>query len=148
MTKDEFWFLIKQLDPSRLEDEVEEGEPDPVTAPLVDALAGLPEGEITAFDDLLSEFLYELDGRDYALAAGVSGEYEDLFLYCRCVAVASGRAVYEEILGDPTAMPAGMEFERLLDCADRAWVKKTGRPYAHVPAFSLEMGANQLNWPA
>ncbi len=146
MTKDEFWALISLLDATALDMEAAEGEPDPVTEPLIRALASLPEEEITAFDDLMSEFLYDLDGEAWAQQAGVSGQFEDLFLYCRCVVVASGREAYAGVFADPSAMPAGMEFERLLDVPAHAWRRKTGTDYRHTPKFSLEMRANRENW--
>ncbi len=146
MTKDEFWALITLLDASALDKEIEDGEADPVTEPLIKALASLPKEQITAFDDIMSELLYDLDGEAWAQQAGVSGQFEDLFLYCRCVVVASGREAYAGVFSDPTAMPAGMEFERLLDIPALAWRRKTGTEYEHTPRYSLEMRANQENW--
>ncbi len=147
MTQDEFWALISLLDKEQMALEHGDGEDDFVTAPLVRALSEQPEQEIIAFDDILSGFLYELDGQSYAYHAGVCGQYEDLFLYCRCVAVASGRSAYHEIAADPTAMPAEMEFEPLITVVERAWFKKTGKEYEHETIFSVEMYANKMNWP-
>ena len=148
MTQDEFWALISLLDKDQIDSPHEEGEGDLVTAPLVRALADRPLNEIKAFDDILSALLYELDGQLYAFHAGVCGQFEDLFLCCRCVAVASGRKAYHAIVADPTLMPEEMEFEPLLTVAERAWRRKTGAEYNHTPAFSLEMYANTGNWPS
>ena len=149
MTEDRFWALISLLDAEALRREGDDDpeDDDPVTAPLVEALVALGPDAIKEFDDVLSEFLYELDGQVWAWNAGVCGEFEDLFLYCRCVAVASGRKAYNMILADPTLMPRDMEFERLLDVPERAWRRATGTDYEHVPAFSHEMRANRSNWP-
>lgn len=147
MRTDEFWALLTLLDRERIDHDFEENEVDPVTEPLVRALAAREPSDITAFDDLLAEHLFELDGQAWAGNAGVCGEFEDLFLYCRCVVVASGREVYQAVLANPLLMPEGMEFDRLLDVAERAWSRKTGEPYEHVPSHSLEMRANTANWP-
>ena len=147
MTQDEFWALISLLDSERIDEECEEGEDDPVTAPLVRALSERSREDIRGFDDILSGLLYELDGQEFAWHAGVCGQFESLFLYCRSVAVASGRERYESIVGDPSLMPTDMEFEPLVTVAERAWFKKTGEEYDHTPAFSMEMYANRMNWP-
>ncbi len=148
MTEDEFWALISLLDRDALEAETDEDDEDPVTENLVKALVARGEDGIKAFDDLLSGYLHELDGQAFAIHAGVCGEFEDLFLYCRCVAVASGREAYETILQDPTFMPTDLEFEPLVTVAERAWKRLALGDYDHEPAYSLEMGANRSNWPA
>ncbi|MCB9830890.1 MAG: DUF4240 domain-containing protein [Planctomycetes bacterium] len=147
MTEEEFWALISLLDREAIEVEPEDDEEDPVTEPLVKALVARGADAIKRFDDLLSGFLYELDGQAFVNHAGVCGEFEDLFLYCRCVAVASGREAYETILHDPTFMPTDLEFEPLASVAERAWRRLGQGEYRHEPSFSLEMRANQANWP-
>lgn len=148
MQLDEFWALITLLDGANIDDEPAEGEDDTVTEPLVRALAAREPEDIRSFDDRLAELLYELDGQAWAGNAGVCGEFEDLFLYCRCCVIANGREFYQAVLANPLLMPAGMEFERLLSVAERAWVRRTGKTYEHVPEFSVEMRANASNWPS
>ena len=148
MTQDEFWALISLLDRDQMSSKYDEdGDEDLVCTPLINALSERSEDDIKAFDDILSGLLYELDGQAYAFNAGVCGQYEDLFLYCRCVAVASGREAYHLIAADPAAMPEEMEFEPLITVAERAWFKKTGQEYEHETVFSVEMYANKSNWP-
>ncbi|MEE9392556.1 MAG: DUF4240 domain-containing protein [Planctomycetota bacterium] len=143
MTEQEFWDVIQLLDWSRLEADEEFG----VIRPVVDALLMKSTADIMAFDDLLSEKLYQLDGAAYAEAAGVSGQYEDLFLYARCCVIANGEDAYNSVKETPELMPSGLDFDELLFVAERAWAVKTGGDYHHRPAYSMEMHANQANWP-
>lgn len=142
MTEQEFWDIVSTLDWGRIDDD----DDDAVIQPLVDALSIKPPAEITAFDDLLSEKLWQLDGEAYAEAAGTSGQYEDLFLYARCCVIANGREAFEQVKDDPTLMPDKLHFDELLFVAERAWRIRTGKEYDHRPAYSMEMGANQANW--
>ncbi|MEZ6196928.1 MAG: DUF4240 domain-containing protein [Planctomycetota bacterium] len=140
MNDEQFWALIGMLaGPHDTEDE------DEIVDPLVGMLRQLEREQITAFDDLLAEKLHALDGRAFADAAGIAGNYEDLFLDARLCVVANGREFYEAVLADPSEMPA-MRFGALLFCAERAWEAKTGEEYEHVPPVSVEMGANEANW--
>lgn len=112
MDEPTFWGLIRQLDWTRT------GEDERVVEPVVAALAALPVEEIHAFQGMLAQKLYALDGRRWAREAGPGiwwGEPDSLsvdsFLYARCVVVANGRGFYELVLANPEKMPKGMEFE-------------------------------------
>lgn len=148
MTQDEFWALISLLDRDLMVSQyADDGDMDFVIEPMVRALADRSNDDIKRFDDILSGLLYELDGQEFAFHAGVCGQFEDLFLYCRCVAVASGRDMYHCIAGDPKAMPEEMGFEPLITVAERAWFIKNNEEYNHETVFSMEMYANKDNWP-
>ncbi len=148
MTQDEFWALISLLDRDLMVSQyADDGDMDFVIEPLVRALASRSNDEIKSFDDILSGLLYELDGQEYAFHAGVCGQFEDLFLYCRCVAVASGRDTYHSIASNPKAMPEEMGFEPLVTVAEKAWFMKNQEEYDHKTVFSMEMYANKDNWP-
>lgn len=140
MTDEQFWALIDLLGaPDASEDE------DEIVGPLVRALSQLDPEQILAFDNRLAEKVHALDGRDYARAAGIAGEYEDLFLDARLCVVANGKQIWETVVADPSVMP-GMKFGALFFCAERAWEIRTGEDYEHEPTPSVEMGANQANW--
>jgi Protein of unknown function (DUF4240) len=145
MTDEEFWALIDLIGGPGDTQESETGDDDETVAPLVRALSRLEPEQITGFDDQLAAKVYALDGREFARAAGVAGEYEDLFLDARLCVVANGRAIYEAVLASPEAMP-NMKFGALLFCAERAWEIRTGEEYDYEPSPSVEMGANQANW--
>ncbi|HEV8545692.1 MAG TPA: DUF4240 domain-containing protein [Candidatus Limnocylindrales bacterium] len=127
MDETTFWDLIAKLDWSR------EGDDENVVEPVVTALAALPDSAIAAFQNNLASKLYALDGRAWARKSGSGiwwGEPDKLsvdgFLYARLAVVANGRAFYQSVLGDPTAMPKDVEFESLLYVASKAYERKTG----------------------
>ncbi len=68
----------------------------------------------------------------------------DEFLYSRCVVVANGEQVYDEILSNPTAMPKDSEFESVLYLAGTAYSQKTGRDFDYCAPTSYE--TSQTSW--
>ncbi|MDX2133325.1 MAG: DUF4240 domain-containing protein [Saprospiraceae bacterium] len=139
-----FWQFIEKLDWSK------EGNDDAVIEPVVRALTEMSESAILAFYELLSEKLWLLDGRTYAehSVPDDEGISSDLFLYARCAVVANGRAFYEEVLQNPAAFPHDLYFEALLNIAERAWFRKTGRDWDHMPKYIYETGFNPNGWGA
>jgi hypothetical protein len=141
-----FWSLIARLEWDHTGDDAA------VLAPLLEALARLPEGEIRRFDDFLAEKLHALDGEAYARHIGEdaygNGDHfsPDLFLYARCCAVANGRGFYLAALSDPTRMPKDREFEALLYAAAQAFERKTGRRYHYTPEVDSQTGSNKAGW--
>lgn len=141
-----FWSLIARLDWEHA------GDHDAVLEPLVTALARLPEVEIFRFEDLLAEKLYALDGEAHARQIGAesySGGDQfspDLFLHARCCAVARGRDLFLRVLFDPRQMPKDHTFAALLLAGARAYERKTGRSYEHVPELDIETGSNPSGW--
>ncbi len=146
-----FWGLIERLDWTY------QGDDDRVVAPLVKALSDLPDRAIAGFADQLARRLHALDGRAWARESGPTiwwGEPDqlsvDAFLYARLAVVANGRAFYETVLADPTAMPKDLEFESLLYVASAAYERKTGLDddgSLDLPV-SFETFANAEGWPA
>ena len=142
-----FWSLIDRLDWRR------EGDDDRVVAPVVKALRQMTLEEIESFEEILAQNLYALDGRAWAREIGDGwwgGEMQvsvDAFLYARCAVVANGRATYDRILGDPSAMLKDLEFEALLEIASTAWEKKTGEEPTIMTSVSYETFSNEAGWP-
>ncbi|MEM1317333.1 MAG: DUF4240 domain-containing protein [Pseudomonadota bacterium] len=144
---DQFWDLIALLDWDKL------GDDDAVVEPVVAALARGPLSEIEAFEQTLSEKLYELDTRAHAENIGEQayrGDEEafsvDWFLYARCVVVANGRELFESLISTPSKMVQGLEFEALLYIAANAWERKTGDEMDFMATVSYETFSNETGW--
>ena len=144
LTEQEFWQIIDLLDWSKI------GDDEAVIAPAVATLANMPVGNMHQFEDILSKKLWALDTRAHANAslrerpeAPLSADY---FLYDRCCVVANGRDFYEKVLRDPAQMPAGLSFARLLSVAAKAYERKTGKAFVHIPAFNYETYSNEAGW--
>ena len=149
LTMDEltFWGLIQQLNWTRT------GKDERVVEPVVVALAAMPVEEIHAFQGMLAQKLYALDGRRWAREAGPGiwwGEPDsvsvDSFLYARCVVVANGRGFYELVLANPEKMPKDMEFESLLYIAQRAEERRVGHTEGIDTDVSFETFSNSAGW--
>jgi len=121
-----------------------------VIEPLVQALANMPSTNIHQFADILAEKLWLLDTHAHAEASIRDEEKDylsvDEFLYDRCCVVANGKALYEEVLHDPSKFPTGLSFERLLSVARRAYQRKTGKALVHIPRKSYETYSNEAGW--
>lgn len=146
MSEADFWEVISLLDWSK------SGDDEAVVAPAIAQLASGSVRHIFEFADLLSEKLFALDAKQYALHIG-----EDLwspdryfsvdnFLYARCCVVANGREMYEQVLRDPTRMPQNLTFEELLYIPSEAYERKTGNRYDYTPAFPVETYRNHAGW--
>ena len=148
MTDQEFWNLIDIIDRDALDQEDE----DAAVEPLILALTERTEAELTAFEELLAQKLYALDGEIYARNAGVSGDSSDGFLYMRCYVVARGKEYYESILQSPQKMPKSIEqwCEGLLYVHRQAWSELTGKDesdWDFESGVSYETGSNIALWP-
>lgn len=141
-----FWEIISLLDWNKTGDDVA------VVEPAKARLASGPVRHIFEFADLLSEKIYALDGRKYALHIGEdswSPEHYfsvDNFLYARCCVVANGRDLYEKVLHDPVLMPKDLTFEELLYIPSEAYERKTGKQYDYTPAYPIETYSNLAGW--
>ena len=62
------------------------------------------------------------------------------------MATARGRETYEQILAEPEKMVKDETFEPLLSLASRAYKRKTGEDFDHLPAFIYETFANAEGW--
>ncbi|TGD81583.1 DUF4240 domain-containing protein [Hymenobacter wooponensis] len=142
-----FWEVLDLLNWKKA------GNDDAVLLPAEKRLATLPLEDIFAFEDLLAEKLYQLDGEVYAAACypgeGTRTISGDAFLYDRCSVLCNGPAFYEEVLQDPTKWPVGLEFESLLYLASKAYTRKTKQEdFPHITRVSYETGSNSTGWPS
>jgi len=147
MDETAFWNLIAHIDVAALESGDEEG----AVVPLQQVLEGLTENELDAFDELLAQQLYNIDGKMYADNAGESAGSDDGFLYARCYVVARGRDYYERVKQDPRQMPKTLDqwCESLLYPHRNAWANLTGRDVSESPftaSVSYETGSNRALW--
>ena len=146
LSEDEFWEIIDLLDWKKRKATT-------IMATAINHLSKLSVEQIKAFDDILSEKLYQLDGQQYAENTGqnaYTGQDEpfsvDGFLYARCMAITKGKVTFESIISDPTKMVKDDSFEPLLSLASKAYQKKTSKLYEHIPAYIYETFANTKGW--
>ncbi len=143
----EFWAIIDLLDWDKETD-------DAILAPAIQQLKNSPIAHIYAFEDKLSEKLYQLDQQKMAENIGENAYQKDkyfsvdLFLYARACVVANGKAAFEEVLENPLSMPKGITFEPLLSLAARTYELKTGRVFNYNPSPNYETYSNQQGWKA
>lgn len=144
MNEDKFWESMELLDWTKA------GNDDAVIEPVVQFLSKLPESAILTFYDLLSEKLYLLDSREFAVHSSEEGNgiSSDLFLYARCCVVANGRRFYENVLKNPASFPKDIFFEAILKIPERAWFRKTGKSLEYSPKYIYETGFNPSGWGA
>jgi Protein of unknown function (DUF4240) len=147
MDENEFWKIIDMFDWKY------EGNDDKVLKKAINYLSKKSNEEIFAFEDILSELLYNLDGIEYARNIGEDAYVDentyfsvDSFLYSRCVVVANGRALYYEMLNNPDDMPEDVEFESLLYIAREAYEKKNDEEFDYVPKYDYETYSNEGKW--
>lgn len=140
-----FWEIIDLLDWNKGTDN------EAIIAPAVHALSEKSDAALHAFDDILAEKLYQLDGKNYAENMGEFAYPDnfsaDIFLYARCCVVANGRHFYEKVLADPTLMPKNFTFETLLYLTEKAYFLKTGKKdYDYAPTINYETFGNREGW--
>ncbi|OON67877.1 hypothetical protein B0919_16435 [Hymenobacter sp. CRA2] len=150
MDEDLFWELIAAFNWKRT------GDDEAVMRPAEKRLAAMPAEDIFAFDELLAEKLYLLDGQRYADACYpgpktyIGGQpyiSVDDFLYSRCAVVVNGKAFFEQVLANPDEWPVNMEFESVLYLAQQAYERKTkGEEYPYVSQVSFETYSNKAGW--
>ena len=132
------------------------GDDDQVLAPLVDHLSKQSDEYIFAFEDIMSELLYEIDTRkNYEKAAGIISKNsdlylsDDLFLYSRCVAIINGKDYYNKVKNGKITDLWNSEFEAILYVARDAWARKHGKSaseFPHISPVSYETGSNKAGW--
>ncbi len=149
MSQDDFWDLIDLLNWD------EEGNDDAVIAPAVQQLGNLTVEEIFAFQEILSEKLWQLDGEKFAREIGrdafKNNEKQfskEWFLAARCCAVANGQLFFNDILKDPATMPKDLGFVSLTSLAGRAYRKKTGNHFNYSPKHAFSSCSNKSGWPS
>lgn len=145
MDKSQYWKLIDCLDWSY------EGDDEAVIEPVVSKLSQMSDEEIFAFDDIMSELLYAIDGKQWAIDTygNLSKCSDDDFLYTRCVAIVNGEGYYNSIKYRIRKLDPDLEFESILYIPQLAWEKKHGsdrEEYSYMAKFSYETGSNVDNW--
>lgn len=144
-TEEKFWEIISLLDWKKEENEE-------IVQPVIDFLKNSPIKFIYQFQDFLSQKLYELDGKKYALHIGEDSWTKDNyfsadnFLYARCCVVANGKDYYYEVLNNPKKMPKDLTFEPILSIASKAYKQKTKEKFNYFPIHDYETYANQDAW--
>ena len=147
MTNDEFWKSISLIDIEALD----EGDEETAVEALSESISSNTEEEINQFYEILSQYLYKLDGKVWCDESGESSNSSDGFLYARCYVVAKGQDYYESVLNDPRLMPKSCEqwAESLIYVAGQAWGEVTGNDeedYEFEPSVSYETGSNDNQW--
>lgn len=149
LSQDDFWDIIDLLNWD------EEGNDDAVMAPAVQQLSQLSKEEILAFQEILSEKLFMLDGEKYAREIGrdcfkgnIKQFSKDWFLAVRCCAVANGQLFYNDVLLDATNMPKDLGFAALTTLAPSAYCRKTGDNFNYRTKSSIESCSNPKGWPS
>ena len=145
LNDEEFWQLINLLDWEK-ENDAE------IIEPLIQKLVSLPIGQIYAFQEILSQKLYQLDQQKLAENIGEYSYSEeeyfsvDHFLHVRACVVANGKEAFEEVLNDPTKMFKDLTFEPLLSIASHAYEKRTGNQFIYIPSHNQETYSNKDGW--
>jgi hypothetical protein len=149
LNQDDFWDIIDLLNWD------EEGNDDAVIAPAVQQLSQLSKEEILAFQEILSEKLYMIDGEKYAREIGrdcfkgnIKQFSKDWFLAVRCCAVANGQLFYNDVLLDASSMPKDLGFAALATVAPSAYCRKTGDNFNYKTKYSIDSCSNQKGWPS
>ncbi len=149
LSQDDFWDIIDLLNWD------EEGNDDAVIAPAVQQLSQLSEEEILAFQEILSQKLFMLDGEKYAREIGrdcfkgnIKQFSKDWFLAVRCCAVANGQLFYNDVLLDASNIPKDLGFAALTTLAPSAYCRKTGENFNYKTKYSMDSCSNQKGWPS
>lgn len=79
-----------------------------ITNNIRDILLGLDKEQLTAFNHLMEQKLFQIDRKD--IQAYTDGS-DDGFLYCRCFIVGMGKAYYEMIEENPSKATCDAEAE-------------------------------------
>ena len=147
MEEKEFWSLLSLLDWD------ESGDDDAVIEPVIKSLSKKSIKEIFSFEEILSQKLFALDTKKHAMEIGEDAYIDeneffsvDGFLYSRCVVVANGEELFNEVLKNPKEFPKDMEFEAILSIAQEAYETKTGKEWEHVTEVDYETYSNKSGW--
>ena len=147
MQENECWALLEKLNWD------EAGDDEAVIKPVVDALSQKNISEIYEFEDFIAQKLYALDTKAHAKEIGEEAYINDEeffsvdgFLYSRCVVVANGEGLFNQVMANPSEFPKDMEFEALLGIAQEAYEKKTGSEWEHSSSVDYETFSNKQGW--
>lgn len=147
MNEKEFWKTVGMFKWKYQDDD------ERILEKAIKYLSTKSDEDINRFEDILSRLLYDLDGVAYAKNIG-EGAYvneetyfsPDLFLYARCAVVANGKNFYYEVLKNPKAMPADVEFEALLYVAGEAFELKNDEEFDYSAKVDYETYSNKKKW--
>lgn len=146
LMEDNFWKIFLLFDWSQKTD-------NEIIEPAVRYLSSLSVYDLRQFAEILYAKLYMLDTRTHAENRGNSSYSDskrffsaDDFLGARCLVVAKGKIIFEELLTDPTKMPQKTEFIALLSLIPQAYYRKTGREFDYQPQVSYETFSNIEGW--
>jgi hypothetical protein len=147
MNADHFWKIIEEA-----KDRADDGEEQ--VELVYERLKTLSPDEIVGFDQLYDEFharayRWDLWGAAYLMNGGCS---DDGFEYFRGWLISRGRAVYEQVLGDPDRLAGEFspdrddyELESLLYAAARAYEVATGQEMPARERVLPELVGQQWN---
>jgi hypothetical protein len=145
LNEEEFWEIINQLN-------WEADNNFAIVEPAIEKLSTYAIAKIYAFQELLTQKLHQLDTPEHARNIGEASFSVDRyfsvdnFLYARACVVANGKAIFEEVLQNPSEMPKDLTFEPLLHIAAEAYKRKTKRNFTFLPSVSYETYSNQIAW--
>jgi hypothetical protein len=145
LSETDFWAIIGQFNWEAESDEA-------IVRPAVERLAKMETRAIYSFADLLSEKLYHLDQKKYALHIGEDAWKPhtyfsvDNFLYARACVIANGKDYFDKVSAHPEAMPKDMTFESLLYIPAEAFELQHGKPFDYIPAYPMETYSNKEGW--
>ena len=147
MNENEFWSIIGMLNWE------ESGDDEAVVEPVVNYLSQKTDEEIFQFEELLAQKLFALDTKAHVKEIGEDayvneGEYfsVDGFLYSRCVVVANGKELFQNVLENPNEFPKDMEFEAILYVSQEAYEQKNDKEWEYVSPTDYETYKNASGW--
>ena len=147
MNENEFWNLIGTLDWD------ESGDDDAVVEPVVEALSQKSDEDIFQFEEILAQKLFALDTKLHAKEIGEDAYTDgeaffsvDGFLYSRCLIVANGKDLFDQVLKNPKEFPKDMEFEAILYIAREAYEQKNDKEWEYVSPTDCETFNNEDGW--
>ena len=140
MNDKEFWQLISLINMESVDQEDCFTGVQNITA----ALAEKTPDEIRAFEESISQKLYELDSQ---ARLDQSCGSSDGFLYQRCYMIAKGAENYGKALKDETLICDDFSWcENLLYVARNAWSQSQGSKWDFNASVSYETGANSQKY--
>lgn len=149
-----FWEIIDCIDHEY------DGDSEAVISSLIRHLKNCEDEYIFAFDDKLTEMIYNIDGKAWADEFFGNEDFsEEKFLCARCIAVAGGLQSYNKVLNHRAPLD-GSEIhfhnghyycaaDGLITTAASAWSAKhlmDKKEYPHKPAFSVKSKSNTEKW--
>ena len=147
MNENEFWNIIGIFDWD------EAGNDEGVLESAIEYLSKKDDEEIFLFEEILAQKLHALDTEAHAKEIGDDAYVDqtkhfsvDGFLYSRCVVVANGKELFDEVLENPKEFPKDMEFESILYLAQEAYEQRNDKEWEYVSPTDYETFKNKNGW--